>query len=68
VPCLGWLNWFALIFGKISLVTCIVALVTEKDPSRRSKAVVGLVVLCVALGVAVFRLILSLIVGGAGCV
>lgn len=66
VPCLGWLNWIALILGKVSLVTCIVAMVSEKDPSRRSKAVVGLVTLCVALGVAVFRLTLSLIFGG-GC-
>ena len=66
VPCLGWLNWFAIIFGKVSLVMCIVAMVSEKDPSRRSKAVVGLVVVCVALAVAVFRLTLSLIFGG-GC-
>jgi hypothetical protein len=68
VPCLGWLNWFAIIFGKVSLVTCIVALVTEKDPSRRGKAVAGLIILSCALGVAVFRLVLSLVVGGAGCV
>ena len=66
VPCLGWLNWIALILGKVSLVTCIIAMASEKDPSRRSKAVVGLVMLCVALGVAVFRLTLSLIFGG-GC-
>ena len=66
VPCLGWLNWFAIIFGKVSLVMCIIGVATEKDPSRRSKAVVGLVLLCVALGVAVFRLTLSLIFGG-GC-
>lgn len=66
VPCLGWLNWFALVLGKASLVICIVALVTEKDPTRRSKAVAGLVLLSVALGVAVIRLTLSLIFGG-GC-
>ncbi|HEV7891158.1 MAG TPA: hypothetical protein VGP08_10980 [Pyrinomonadaceae bacterium] len=68
VPCLGWLNWFALILGKVSLVTCIVALVSEKDPSRRGKAVAGLIILSSALGVAVFRLVLSLVVGGAGCI
>ena len=66
VPCLGWLNWFAIIFGKVSLVMCIIGLVTEKDPARRSKAVVALVVLSIALGVAVIRLTLSLILGG-GC-
>lgn len=66
VPCLGWLNWFALIFGKVSLVMCIIAVASEKDPGRRSKAVTGLILLCVALGVAVIRLTLSLILGG-GC-
>lgn len=68
VPCLGWLNWFALIFGKVSLVTCIVALVTEKDPTRRGKAVAGLIILSCALGVAVIRLVLSVVAGGGGCV
>jgi len=67
VPCLGWLNWFALIIGKVSLVTCIIGLVSEKNPSRRGKAVAGLIILSCALGVAVFRLVLSLVVGGAGC-
>lgn len=67
VPCLGWLNWFALILGKASLITCIVGLVSEKDPSRRGKAVAGLIILSAALGVAVFRLVLSVVVGGAGC-
>ncbi|HVF42773.1 MAG TPA: hypothetical protein VM936_07175 [Pyrinomonadaceae bacterium] len=68
VPCLGWLNWFAIIFGKFALITCIVALVSEKDPSRRGKAVAGLIILGCALGVAVFRLVLSLVAGGAGCI
>lgn len=68
VPCLGWLNWFAIILGKVSLVTCIVALVSEKDPSRRGKAVAGLIILSSALGIAVFRIVLSLVAGGAGCI
>lgn len=66
VPCLGWLNWFAIITGKAALVMCIVALVSEKDPAKKSKATVGLVITSVALGVAVIRLIISLAFGG-GC-
>ena len=66
VPCLGWLNWFALIFGKIALVLCIVALVSEKDPTKRGPAMAGLIITSGALGVAVIRLIVSLAFGG-GC-
>jgi hypothetical protein len=66
VPCLGWLNWFAIIFGKAALVLCIVALVSEKDPAKRGKATAGLVITSAALGVAVIRLIISLAFGG-GC-
>jgi hypothetical protein len=62
IPCLGWLNWFVLILGKVTLILCIVALVTEKDPNRRSKAVVGLVVTSIALGIGIIRLII-----GGGC-
>lgn len=68
VPCLGWLNWFALILGKFALITCIIALVSEKDPSRRGKAVAGLIILSCALGIAVFRLVLSVVAGGGGCI
>lgn len=68
VPCLGWLNWFAIIFGKFALITCVVALVSEKDPARRGKAVAGLVIVGGALGIAVFRLVLSLVAGGGGCI
>jgi hypothetical protein len=62
IPCLGWLNWFTIIFGKITIILCIVALVTEKDPNRRSKAVVGLVIAAAALCVGIVRLII-----GGGC-
>jgi hypothetical protein len=62
IPCLGWLNWFTLILGKITLILCIVALVTEKDPNYRSKAVIGLVITATALVIGIVRLII-----GGGC-
>ena len=62
IPCLGWLNWFTLIFGKMAIVLCVVALVTDKDASRKSMAVIGLVLSSVAVVVAIIRLII-----GGGC-
>jgi hypothetical protein len=62
VPCLGWLNWFTLIFGKMSIILSIVALVADKDASRRSMAVIGLVLSSSAVVVAILRLII-----GGGC-
>ncbi len=62
VPCLGWLNWFTLIFGKMAVILSIVALVADKDASRRSMAVIGLVLSSSAVVVAILRLII-----GGGC-
>ena len=62
VPCLGWMNWFVLIVGKITLILCVVGLATEKDPVRRNKAVIGLVIAATALGVGFVRLLI-----GGGC-
>jgi hypothetical protein len=62
VPCLGWLNWFTLIFGKMAIILSIVALVADKDASRKSMSVIGLVLSSSAVVVAILRLII-----GGGC-
>jgi hypothetical protein len=62
IPCLGWLNWFTLIFGKMSIILSIVALVADKDASRKSMATMGLVLSSSAVVVAIIRLII-----GGGC-
>jgi hypothetical protein len=62
IPCLGWLNWFTLIFGKMAIILSIVALVADKDASRKSMAVIGLVLSSSAVVVAIIRLII-----GGGC-
>jgi hypothetical protein len=62
IPCLGWLNWFTLIFGKMTIIISIVALVADKDASRKSMALIGLVLASSSVVVAIIRLII-----GGGC-
>jgi hypothetical protein len=62
IPCLGWLNWFALILGKAALIICIIALASDKDASRRSMALMGLILASVTIVVAIIRLFI-----GGGC-
>ena len=62
IPCLGWLNWFTLIFGKMAIIVSIVALVADKDASRKSMSIIGLVLSSSAVVVAILRLII-----GGGC-
>lgn len=62
IPCLGWLNWFTLIFGKMTIIISIVALVADKDASRKSMALMGLVLASSSVVVAIIRLII-----GGGC-
>ena len=62
IPCLGWVNWFTLIFGKMAIIISIVALVADKDASRKSMALIGLVLSSAAVVVAILRLII-----GGGC-
>lgn len=62
IPCLGWLNWFVLILGKITFILCIVGLATEKDPIKRNQAVIGLVLTVIAFSVGFVRLLI-----GGGC-
>jgi zinc-ribbon domain len=63
IPCLGWMNYFTLLIGKVTILLAVVAIVTEKDPNLRNKAVIGL---CVAAGAWVIGLV-RLVIGG-GCV
>jgi hypothetical protein len=63
IPCLGWLNWFALILGKATFIVCIIALASDKDASRKSMATIGLVLSSVTVVVAIIRLII-----GGGCI
>jgi hypothetical protein len=62
IPCLGWLNWFTLIFGKMAIILSVVALVADKDASRKSMSLIGLVLSSSAVVVAILRLII-----GGGC-
>ena len=62
VPCLGWMNYFTIIFGKITIILCIVALVTEKNSSRSSKALLGLILASSSLVIGFIRLVI-----GGGC-
>ncbi len=62
IPCLGWLNWFTLIFGKMAIILSIVALVADKDASRKSMATIGLILSSSAVVVGIIRLII-----GGGC-
>jgi hypothetical protein len=63
IPCLGWLNWFTLLFGGVTKILCWVAIFTEKNPSARNKAIIGLVLTVIALFIGSIRLIL-----GGGCI
>jgi hypothetical protein len=62
IPCLGWLNWFTLIFGGVTKILCWVTVFTEKAPDQRNKAVIGLVLAFLAIFVGSIRLII-----GFGC-
>jgi hypothetical protein len=63
IPCLGWLNWFVLFGGTIVGILCLVAVFTEKNTKGRNKALIGLILVAVALFIGLIRLIL-----GGGCV
>lgn len=62
IPCLGWLNYFTLMGGKLTIVLCIVAIVTEKNQELRNKALIGLIIAAVAWMIGLVRLVL-----GGGC-
>lgn len=63
IPCLGWLNYFTLLLGKVTVILAVVAIVTEKDPNLRNKAVIGLCMAAAAWVIGLVRLVI-----GGGCV
>ena len=62
IPCLGWLNWFVIILGKPTIIVSIVALASDKDPDKKSMALIGLILASIAVVVAIVRLLI-----GGGC-
>lgn len=62
IPCLGWLNWFVIILGKPTIIVSIVALASDKDPDKKSMALIGLILSSIAVVIAIIRLII-----GGGC-
>jgi hypothetical protein len=64
IPCLGWLNWFVLVTGGITKILCWVGVFTEgkNNPVAKNDAVIGLVIVAIALFVSLIRLVL-----GGGC-
>lgn len=43
MPCLGWLNWFTLMWAAAGNILSVVGLITEQTQPARSKATIGLV-------------------------
>ena len=62
IPCFGWVNYFNIAFGIVTLVLSIVALASAPSDSARTSAIIGLVLVVVADFAGVVRLIL-----GGGC-
>lgn len=62
IPCLGWLNWFVIISAIAVKVVCWVAIFTEKNTKGRNKALIGLVLVALALIIGGVRLVV-----GGGC-
>lgn len=63
VPCLGWINWFVLLAGGVTIVLSIIGIAGVKNQSDKNKAVIGLVLTVLAMCIGLFRLVL-----GAGCI
>jgi hypothetical protein len=63
IPCLGWINWVVIGLGSLVKIVCWVAVFTEKSSKGRNKALIGLILVALALFVGGIRLIL-----GGGCV
>ena len=62
IPCLGWLNWFVIFGGILAKIICWVAIFSEKNIKGRNKALIGLILVSVALFIGIIRLVL-----GGGC-
>ncbi len=62
IPCFGWVNWFVLLLGGVTKVVCWVAIFTGGNSKGRNKAVIGLVLVVLALIIGSIRLAV-----GSGC-
>ncbi|HEV7398389.1 MAG TPA: hypothetical protein VGN86_17890 [Pyrinomonadaceae bacterium] len=62
IPCLGWINYFALLLSFITVILSIVASSNAKTQAARSAATIGLVLALIAGFVGIIRLLL-----GGGC-
>jgi len=62
IPCLGWLNWFVIPVAVETIIVSIVALASDKDPDKKSLALIGLILASVSVVVAIVRLLI-----GGGC-
>lgn len=62
IPCLGWLNYLNLVFSFVTIVLCIIALVSARTDAERSSAFIALALVVVAICMGIARLIL-----GGGC-
>lgn len=63
IPCLGWLNYINIFLSFVTLILGIVALATAKSDAERSAAVLGVVLVIMAIFLGTGRLIL-----GGGCI
>jgi hypothetical protein len=51
VPCLGWLNWFAIPLSFVTVVIGVVGLATDRDPQTGAARGRGAHLLAVVLGI-----------------
>ncbi len=63
IPCLGWLNYINIFLSFITLILGIVVIATAKSDADRSAAVLGVVLVVVAIFLGTGRLII-----GGGCI
>jgi len=61
IPCLGWLNWFAVPFCIVPFTLGVIGLLTDKDPATGLNRASGVYVACVIAGVA------GAAIGGVRC-
>lgn len=62
IPCLGVLNYIVLFGGFVTMILCLVSIFSAQSPEGRNKALIGLVLVVIAVVVGFIRLIL-----GGGC-
>ena len=58
IPCLGWYNWFNIIFAGLGILLGIIAVAIPPHEGKCS-AIAGLVMCIIAVGFGVIRLVLG---------